>query len=195
MKTIDCRNMACPAPVITTKRALDEAAGGAIQMLVDLGAPRENVSRFAASRGCTVSETPVEGGVALTLTPAPMAPAGAAPAPARTGPTVMLVTADALGADEPKLGKALMKNFIMTLVDQAELPDRMLFLNSGVLLTCEGSDVLEALEALENRGVELMSCGICLDYFHKKDQLRAGVVTNMFTTAESLLQARSVIRL
>jgi selenium metabolism protein YedF len=195
MKSIDCRNLACPAPVVTTKRALDESPGEPLQVLVDHGAPRENVSRFAANRGCTVLETPVEGGVALTLTPTVAVATAAASAAAPAGPTVMLVTADALGSDEPALGKVLMKNFIMTLIDQADLPDRILFLNSGVLLTTEGSPVLEALEALGNRGVEVMSCGICLDYFHKKDQLRAGVVTNMFTTAESLLQARLVIRL
>ncbi len=194
MKLIDCRNLACPAPVVTTKRALDETPGETLQVLVDHGAPRENVSRFAASRGCTVTANPVDGGIALTLTPAPRPTATPQPQ-ATTGATVMLLTSDALGSAEPALGRVLMKNFIMTLVDQAELPDRMLFLNSAVHLTTAGSEVLEALDTLGNRGVEVLSCGICLDYFHKKDQLRAGMVTNMFTTAESLLQARSVIRL
>jgi len=76
-----------------------------------------------------------------------------------------------------------------------QVPDRMLFVNSGVLLTTEGSEVLEALEQLGNRGAEVMSCGVCLDFFHRKEKLRVGTVTNMFTIAESLLTADSVVRL
>lgn len=196
MKTIDCRNMACPAPVVTTKRTLEEAGSEAVQVLLDDGAPRENVARFARNRGYTVAEAQVEGGFALTITPGEAAgEAVTAPATARTGPTVMLVTSDRLGDGPEELGRLLMKNFIITLLDLPEPPDRMLFLNSGVHLTSEGSEVLEALEQLGCRGVEVMSCGVCLDFFHKKEKLRAGIVTNMFTTAESLLGAGSVIRL
>lgn len=63
MKTVDCRNMACTVPVVTTKRALEEAAGETVQILVDPGAPRENVTRFAQNRGYLVEESAVEGGL------------------------------------------------------------------------------------------------------------------------------------
>ena len=71
----------------------------------------------------------------------------------------------------------------------------MLFLNSGVFLTTEGSDVLEALEKLGDMGVEILSCGLCLDFFNLKDKLKAGGTTNMLMIAESLLSAGQVIRL
>lgn len=195
MKVIDCRNMACPVPVLTVKRALVEAGEEAVQVLVDPGAPRENVARFAANRGYQVAEAAVEGGFALTLSAA-----GAMPAPvpgnkARTGGVVMLVGSDRLGDGAEDLGRLLMKNFIISLLDQDELPERLLFLNSGVFLTTEGSEILEALDKLGNRGVEVLSCGACLDFYHRKEQLRAGGVTNMFTIAESLIKAGSVIRL
>ena len=196
MKIIDCRNMACPAPVVTTKRALEEAGGETVQVLVDPGAPRENVTRFAANRGFSVSEDETEGGFALTIT----APGSVVTDPVRTvagegGKTVMLVASDRLGDGPEELGRLLMKNFIITLLDLAELPDRMLFVNTGVLLTTEDSEVLEALEQLGNRGVEVLSCGVCLDFFHRKEKLAAGSVTNMFTIAESLMGAGSVVRL
>jgi selenium metabolism protein YedF len=192
MKTVDCRNMACPVPVVTTRRALEEAAGEPVQVLVDAGAPRENVTRFARNRGYHVEESTVEGGFALTISGS----AAACPVDqgARTGPTVMLFASDRLGEGPEELGRLLVKNFIITLLDLAELPDRMLFVNSGVFLTTEGSEVLEALEKLGNRGVEVLSCGLCLDFYQRKDKLRAGAVTNMFTIAESLMQAGSVIR-
>lgn len=194
MKTIDCRNMACPVPVVTTKRALEEGNADGLEVLLDDGAPRENVTRFAKNRGYEVAEKPVDGGFALTITGAGVSATPPAHV-ATTGNRVVLFTTDQLGDGPEELGRLLMKNFIITLLDLAEPPDRMLFLNSGVHLTCDGSDVLEALEVLGNRGAEILSCGICLDFFHKKDKLKAGAVTNMFTTAESLMQAASVVRL
>ncbi len=195
MKSIDCRNMACPVPVVTTKRALEEAAGEAVQVLVDPGAPRENVTRVARNRGYAVEESAVEGGFCLIISPAGASLPSVPEKGQRSGRTVMLVPSDRLGEGPEELGRLLMKNFIITLLDLEEMPDRMLFLNSGVLLTTEGSEVLEALDKLGNRGVEVLSCGACLDFFHRKEQLRAGGVTNMFTIAESLMQAGSVIRL
>jgi selenium metabolism protein YedF len=107
---------------------------------------------------------------------------------AAAGARVLIIGSDRLGDGPEELGRLLMRNFIITLLDLKNLPDRIFFLNTGVQLAVEGSEVLEALERLGNRGVEILSCGICLDYFGKKDKLKAGVVTNMFTTAESLMQ-------
>jgi len=195
MKIIDCRSMACPVPVITTKRALEEAGGTIIRIIVDPGAPRENVTRFAAGRGFTVQEAPFEDGYALTIGGGKSALAEPATEAGPVKKTVILITSDRLGDGADELGRLLMKNFIITMLDLEHLPDRMLFLNSGVLLTTAESEVLEALDALGNRGVEVLSCGVCLDFYHKKEQLKAGTVTNMFTIAESLMESGSVIRL
>jgi len=194
MKDLDVRGMACPMPVVSVKKALEAEAGG-LRVLLDDGAPRENVRRFAESRGYAVTETAADNGFALTIalggeTPEP-APVTAA---AKTGPLVMLIGSDRLGDGPEELGRLLMKNFIMTLKEVPELPDRLLFVNSGVLLTAEGSEVIEALQALGNLGVEVLSCGICLDFFKKKESLAAGAVTNMYTIAESLTTARLVVR-
>jgi selenium metabolism protein YedF len=191
MKSLDVRGLSCPAPVVSVKRAL-EAGEGELRVLLDDGAPRENVRRFAEGRGYTVREEPLEGGFALTLTGAQAQEVRQA---GRPGGAVMLIGSDRLGDGPEELGRLLMRNFIMTLLELDALPDRMLFVNSGVLLTAAGSEVIEDLEALGNRGVEVLSCGVCLDYFKKKELLAAGGVTNMFTIAESLLGASSVVRL
>ena len=191
MNSLDVRGMSCPAPVVSVKRAL-ETAGGELRVLLDDGAPRENVRRFAEGRGYQVQEEPFEEGFACTISGSEKPKAAA---PERAGASVLLIGTDRLGDGPEELGHLLMRNFIMTLLELPELPDRMLFINTGVLLTARGSDVIEALQALGNRGVEVLSCGICLDFFKKKEELAAGGVTNMFTIAESLLQARSVVRL
>jgi len=195
VKTIDCRKMSCPAPVIATKRALEEAGGETVQILVDPGAPRENVTRFAKGRGYDVQESLFEDGFALTISGNTRGGTGQPTGTAPIRETAMLITSDRLGEGSDELGRLLMKNFIITLLDLDRLPERMLFLNSGVLLTTEGSEVLEALESLAKRDVEILSCGVCLDFYHKKDKLKVGSVTNMLTTAESLMDAGSVIRL
>lgn len=192
MTTIDCRNLACPAPVITVKKALEEQTE--LRVLLDDGAPRENVTRFARNRGCRVSEERDGTGWALTITSGGE-PAQKPAAAAGNGERVLLITTDRLGDGPEELGRLLMKNFIHTLLETSELPARMLFLNTGVLLTTEGSDVLEALEKLGGMGVEILSCGLCLDFFKLKDKLKAGGTTNMLMIAESLLSADQTIRL
>ncbi|WP_243370756.1 sulfurtransferase-like selenium metabolism protein YedF [Geotalea sp. SG265] len=196
MKTIDCRNMACPQPVVLVKRALEENPGESLTVLVDSGAPRENVTRFATNRGFLVAETPMGVGFSLVVSgKAGSIEIAETVAPGAKGKTVMLVGSDRLGDGPEELGRLLMKNFMITLLDINELPDSIFFINTGVLLTTEGSEIAEVLEKLENMGCEILSCGVCLDFFHRKDKLAAGSVTNMFTIAEGMLKAQSVIRL
>ena len=195
MKTVDCRNMACPLPVVTVKRELEESEGGELIVLLDDGAPRENVTRFVRNRGYEVTEDVSAEGVAITISGGTGRLGKGAPVPVADGRRVLLVTSDRLGDGPEELGRLLMKNFIITLLESAELPDKMLFVNRGVLLATEGSELLEALEKLGNRGVEILSCGVCLDFFCKRGQLVAGQVTNMFSIVEALMAGSRVIRL
>lgn len=193
MKTIDCRNMACPRPVIETKKALAEHT--ALRILLDDGAARENVTRFLQNRGCSVSETADGDSWALIVHTTGDAGTPAVVEESPRGACSFLITSDRLGDGPEDLGRLLMKNFIATLLECETLPQGIYFMNSGVRLTCSGSDALEALIRLENLGVEIRSCGLCLDFFQLKPELRAGTITNMLTTAENLLHAAKVIKL
>ena len=86
-----------------------------------------------------------------------------------------------MGTGEEALGKALMKAFLFALTKQDTLPSAVLLYNSGAYLSCESSDSLEDLQALHNSGVEILTCGTCLDFYHLKDRLMVGGVTNMYT--------------
>lgn len=99
--------------------------------------------------------------------------------------TAILVTADRLGAD-PELGTILMKGFLATLAQAPARPARLIFLNTGVHLTTQGSPVLDTLGDLAAAGVEILSCGTCLQYLGKKEELQAGKVTNMHDTVDTL---------
>lgn len=194
MHEIDCRNIPCPGPVIKTKKALEESSGKPVRILSDEGASRENITRFATGRGYRVVEEQLADGFALTISPGE----AVAPAPAGnsvTGGAVILVANDKLGNGPDELGKLLMKNFLISLLEATEPPEKLYFINSGVLLTVAGAETVESLVKLAEAGVEIMSCGVCLDFFSVRGQLAVGGVTNMLTIAEGLLNGRTVIRL
>jgi selenium metabolism protein YedF len=107
--------------------------------------------------------------------------------------TVIYVRSDRMGAGAEQLGRLLMTSFLETLASSPTRPSRMLFVNSGVFLTTEGSDVLDALKRLEAEGVEILSCGTCLDYYRRKDNLRVGKIGNMAGTVETLMNAGKIL--
>lgn len=107
---------------------------------------------------------------------------------------VVLITSDRLGTGDRKLGKILMKAFLNTLWDVEPKPAKLLFINDGIRLTTEGSEVLETLHLLEKEGVQIFSCGTCLEYYHLKEKLKVGLVTNMYDNMNSLLSASKVIK-
>jgi selenium metabolism protein YedF len=107
---------------------------------------------------------------------------------------VVLVDGTTVGRGDDLLGAVLMKSFLHTLKEIAPLPWRLIFINAGVKLATEGSDLLTVLNELEGRGVEVLSCGTCLDFFNLKEKLVAGKVTNMYDIVSSLVAASNVVR-
>ncbi len=195
-KIIDLSGLACPLPVIRTKEALEGGESTEFIVVVDNEAARDNVSRFAQSRDCTVSVAAAGNCFHLTIRP-PAGQAGegcvfpGAAAPPRT--TVVVFASDRMGEGDPELGAILMRAFCQTVV-QLEAPQKLLFYNRGVFLTLDDSPVLSELKALEEAGVDLLVCGTCLDFYKVKDRLAAGQVSNMFSILESQMQAGRIIR-
>lgn len=64
---IDCRGLLCPEPVIRVRKVLEKIEGGEVVVLVDLGAPKENVSRMAKSMGCQVEVEPIYDGFKIII--------------------------------------------------------------------------------------------------------------------------------
>lgn len=106
---------------------------------------------------------------------------------------VVLLNSDAIGRGDDKLGRILMRSFIKNLHDAKTKPDMIFFVNNGVKLTTEGSELLEDLNILARNGTKLLSCSTCLDFFHLKDKLQAGEATNMSTIIAELTEAGKVI--
>lgn len=108
---------------------------------------------------------------------------------------VILFASNTLGEDDKDLGGILMRSYIKTLQEVEPNPRTMVFVNSGVRLACEGSELLDGLQSLADAGTSLLSCGTCLDYFNLKDKLRVGKVSNMHEIATELSNADRLVRL
>ena len=114
--------------------------------------------------------------------------------PAR-GPVVVAVGSAEMGNGDPRLGRILMKSFLYSLTQLEELPQTVLFFNGGVRMTTEGSESIEDLKALEAQGVEILSCGTCLDFYGLKDKLLVGGITNMYVIAQTMAGAGNVVKI
>jgi tRNA 2-thiouridine synthesizing protein A len=195
-KIFDFSGLACPLPVIRTKEALDAGQAEALVVVVDNDAARDNVSRFAQSRGCTVTVAAAGSCYHLTIQPPAGADLGSCviPAPAPATPTrVVVFASDRMGEGDPALGEILIRAFLQSLV-QMEAPQKLLFYNRGVFLTLNDSQVLPELRGLEEMGVGLLVCGTCLDFYKVRERLAVGQVSNMFTILETQMQAHHIIR-
>ncbi len=195
-KVVDARGFACPVPVLKTKEALETLAEGVLTVLVDNRASCENVRRFVQSQGYTVEVKEESGGFTLTIAKGytcemPETPGDSEPLSDSENVT-LLILSDSLGPEE-ELGALLMRAFIATLTEATKPPKRLLFLNRGVFLTLGTSPVLKPLQELDAKGVEIFSCGTCLDFFGVKEQLAVGEITNMYDTVERITGGSSVV--
>lgn len=210
-RLLDCRGLACPAPVLKTKEAIEEPGVTKIIVRVDNAAARDNVTRFLTRSGYQVTATQEGSDFVLVGEKSELGVSPKEPLPSEltcTVPsypehpekTLILIATDRLGRDEPsssssntKLGEALMKNFIATLKEMGSNLWRLVFLNSGVRLTIEGSPVLDALVELEKSGVSILVCGTCLNFYGLLEQKKVGETTNMLDIVTSMQVANKVI--
>ena len=174
---LDERGKQCPLPVIEAKKALEASAPGEkVEVVVDNEIAVQNLSKMADHKGLAVcSEKTGEREFLVTITAgegngeAVEAPAAAeevtcTPDGRRKGMVVVL-SSNQMGQGDEALGKLLMKGFVFALTQQDMLPETILLYNSGAFLSCEGSDNLEDLKTLEAQGVEILTCGTCLNHY------------------------------
>ena len=109
--------------------------------------------------------------------------------------TVVLIRSETVGHGDDELGANLMMNFLHQLSEADRTPDVVIMMNAAVKLAVEGSEVLDALKALESKGATILACGTCLNFFEMKDRQRVGKASNMLEITNTLLGASNVITL
>ena len=192
----------CPIPVVKATRALREMTGpGTLEVHVDNEIAVQNLTRMAAghklparSEKVGEKEFVVSMEVAEPLGEAPVEEPPMSCAPDARGNLVVAVDSAVMGRGSDELGKVLMKGFLFAVSQLPELPKTMLFYNGGAHLTCQGSESLEDLKGLEAQGVEILTCGTCLNHYGLTEELAVGSVTNMYAIVEKLAGAGKVVK-
>ena len=190
---VDARGLNCPMPVINTKKELDKIEEGVVITTVDNEIAKENVLKLANSLNCEANIIKNEKDfISIEI---------------KKGENVIIeknenvaledkcifISSDKMGEGNDELGRVLIKGFIYTLTECKPYPKRIILVNGGVKLSTENEATIENLKILEKAGVEILSCGTCLDYYGLKEELQVGTVTNMYTIVEIMKNSSQTI--
>ena len=209
MIVLDERGKACPLPVVETKKALEAAASGeTARVLVGNEIAVQDLRKLADHKGWSFcwekrgggdfqAWITREAGESLSEekqreTEEPECP-DCRTEGIRPGLTAV-ISSEAMGQGDDRLGKILMKSFLFALTQQDILPETVLLYNGGAFLSCEGSESLEDLKKLEELGVEILTCGTCLDFYGLKEKLAVGGISNMYEIVEKQCRAHTILR-
>lgn len=199
---LDLKGLACPGPVVETRKALSGVPTDEMILTVTLDnqAACSNVTRFAESQGCTVIEYNDRDKIfTLTITrgfscdlPTPGSQLNPG---ANNGDYLVYIDKATMGSGDEKLGGILLKAFLKTLPELETLPKHIIFLNQGVFLTTTDSPEISSINALAASGCTILVCGTCLDFYNLKERLGVGQVSNMFEIATLLTGPYKVVRI
>jgi selenium metabolism protein YedF len=201
MKEIDARGLACPAPVLQTKAALQEEKPAGVRIVVDNAASQQNVQRFLESQGFQ-TKLEQEGADYLVIGTCVSGSEDTAPKSAgqesadqqtEVKKIMVMCATDRIGFGDDKLGLKLMVNFLRTLKEMGNELWRLVFVNNGVKLTIDGSEVLKDLRQYENDGLKILVCGTCLNHFNLLERKQVGETTNMLDIVTAMQVADKVI--
>ncbi|WP_213951028.1 sulfurtransferase-like selenium metabolism protein YedF [Tepidanaerobacter syntrophicus] len=204
-QTIDARGKACPIPVVETKKVLETLHEGDItEVIVDNFIAAQNLTKMAEQKKLPIVSKKInENNYLVTITvidaskneTAETVEKAVCLQDNRLVETVIVISSDKMGEGDEKLGHILMKGFIYALTEQDKLPETILLYNSGVYLSVEDSDSLADLKLLESQGVEILTCGTCLNHYGLTERLGVGSVTNMYVIVEKQLNATKVVKI
>lgn len=190
MDNLDLRGKTCPVPVIETKRLIDSKPVKEIKVIVDNSTASENVQRFLASNGFAVQCKEAGGEYHIHG----IKESGETGASEEGRKVLVFIDGETMGRGNDELGAILMKAFLSTLKEIKPAPWRIIFVNSGVKLVAQDAPLVPILKDLERTGVEILSCGTCLDYFKLKEKTGAGRISNMFEIISSMIEASNIIK-
>ncbi len=190
---IDARGLACPKPVINTKKELDNIEEGIVIVTVDNNIAKQNILKLSNSLNCESRIIKEEKDlISIEI---------------KKGDNVIIeeqikdeldnkcifISSNKMGNGNDELGEILMKGFVYTLTESKPYPKSILLVNSAVKLSTENYDTVQNLKILEESGVEILSCGTCLDYYGLKESITVGSITNMYTIVDIMKNSSQTI--
>lgn len=191
MIKVDALGQTCPMPLIMTKKALREITEGIVEVSVDNFIAKENVEKLAKEMG--FHHESIQEGDIYKITIHKVIKE-IVKKESKEDNTVVVIASDLMGEGDKDLGSTLMKGFIYTLSEMEDLPKTIIFYNKGVTFVSENETTIKDLKNLEARGVNIISCGACLNFYHLQDKIQVGKISNMLTIIETQMKATKIIR-
>ena len=198
IERINAINKACPIPVVETKKMLATLKqGDSVEVTVDNFIAVQNISKMAEQKQLEMTTEKVNDNhyiVRLTIQEVEESTRVKDEAVQRPEHTTVVIASDKMGDGDEKLGHLLMKGFIYALTEQEILPQTVLLYNTGAYLSTETSESIADLKYLEAQGVEVLTCGTCLNHYGLAEKLAVGSATNMYVIVEKQLEATKLVR-
>ena len=203
---VDALGKACPLPVIMAKKVMDGGVSD-LTVAVDNSVAVENLKKLAASYHYTVEVENVGENFHVhmektcevcgevdekLLRPEPESPTSDR---SLSEDPVVFVGKEWIGDGSQELGKNLIRMFFFTMTQSDVRPGTVIFMNGGVKLAVLDEQILEHLKVLAEKGVNILVCGTCLNYYGLTDKLACGQVSNMYEIYECMARAGKVITL
>ena len=190
---VDARGLACPQPVIKTKKELDNIERGIVITVVDNEIAKENILKLAKSMNCDVFHNKKDELFYIEIKKGEEDIVIKEISKPDIDDRTIYISSDKMGTGNDELGQVLIKGFIYTLTEVKPYPKNIIFVNSGVKLATVNEATVENLKILEDYGVNIISCGTCLDYYDLKDKLQVGSITNMYNIVEIFTNSQNTI--
>jgi selenium metabolism protein YedF len=194
---VDARGLACPEPVVRTKKALDETAEGEILVLADTENARDNIVRLAQSQGYAAAVAEEAGHTCITISKKPgerpHADSVATACAVSDKQIVYLFDSDHIGSNR-ELGKVLVNGFMNAALSLPHKNCSVVLISNGVKLATKGSYALEVLGKLKAQGVSILICGTCLDFFKIRDKVEIGTISNALEIMQCMTNATNTIK-
>lgn len=195
-KIIDARGKLCPEPLMMTRQAIKEATpGDSIEVMTDNDTACKNIGTYLTELKTAFTET--DGHIHFIvgnhdesiLEKLPNCPTDSGE---KNGYLIVLKSEE-MGSEDPNLGKLLMRAFLNTVADSEKLPRTIIIYSGGVRLTLTGTDTSRSLAKLEEKGVEIVICGTCVDFYQLKESIKIGTISNMFVIVEKMANAINIV--
>ena len=193
MKELDLRNKSCPIPLVETRKFINNNKNTYFKIILDNEVSFLNIKKYLENNKINYSsnksdelyifEVIFDGNEKLSHEKF------------EVNNFSILIMSDLFGEGDEELSRVLMKSYFYALDESITLPSNIIFINSGVKLLTENYDVIKHIESLKNRGVSILACGICTDYYKLKDHIKVAEITNMYSIIEILNNSDSVIRI
>lgn len=202
-KQLDLRGLACPQPVLATKKVLDDASVQEVLAIVDDQINVNNLTRLANYFRARIATEEKDNAFHVTISRSGNLNDNHAQVEqtktnqlqidnAKTG-VVVFLTKDMFGEGDAEFSRTLVNLFLQTIFESGQRPDAILMANTGVKLLDKSNSCRKVLDDLRDSGCEVLACGLCVEFYGLKEQIPLKQITSMFTIVEYLFASSKVL--